>query len=103
MTHDLVHQLFRHMEWADALVWAEVLGHPETYGDEKLRELLVHIATVQQVYVAIGHALDGRVEALATSPEVRQAMRAEAGKLAAAEPPARRREAAMGKPAEAPA
>jgi uncharacterized damage-inducible protein DinB len=48
ITRDFLREAFRHMEWADATVWAAVPrgGAP----DERLRHLLVHIHTVQRVF-----------------------------------------------------
>lgn len=41
-------ELYRHMEWADAKVWAETpLGSPP---DPRLRELLVHVHVVQRAF-----------------------------------------------------
>lgn len=55
-----IQDLFRHMEWADAVVWAEVLRRPETASDGRLRELLYHAHTVQWVYLQLweGETID---------------------------------------------
>ncbi len=53
MTSRRLQDLFRHMEWADAVVWAEVLRRPETASDGRLRELLYHVHTVQWVYLQL--------------------------------------------------
>jgi len=53
VTNRRVDDLFRHMEWADAVVWAEVLRRAETAADARLRELLHHVHTVEWVYYQI--------------------------------------------------
>jgi uncharacterized damage-inducible protein DinB len=39
--------LYRHMEWADALVWQAVFAREEARKDERLRELFYHLHLVQ--------------------------------------------------------
>ena len=47
-TRDFLLEAFRHMEWADATVWAAV---PRAVApDTRLRHLLVHVHTVQRVF-----------------------------------------------------
>jgi uncharacterized damage-inducible protein DinB len=50
-TRELLREAHRHMEWADATVWAHVptSGPP----DPRLRTLLVHIHTVQRAFLAM--------------------------------------------------
>lgn len=50
-TRDLLLELYRHMEWADARVWAAIGdSNPD---DARLRSLLVHLHTVQWAFLAI--------------------------------------------------
>jgi uncharacterized damage-inducible protein DinB len=46
-------ELYRHMEWADATVWRAVLSHPAATGDTRLRDLLLHLHTVQRAFLNI--------------------------------------------------
>ncbi len=50
MTTDHI-ELARHMEWADALVWAAVLDSESARSDDRLRLLLYHVHVVQRVFV----------------------------------------------------
>ena len=43
----MLHQLFRHMEWADARVWNSVFSTPAAQTDSILRDRLFHIHVVQ--------------------------------------------------------
>lgn len=43
--------LYRHMEWADAAVWAAVLSSEEGRADAKLREYLQHLHVVQRAFL----------------------------------------------------
>jgi uncharacterized damage-inducible protein DinB len=55
-----LNQLLRHMQWADASVWAAVSKHQETHGDTRTKDLLHHLHSVQWAYLQIwrGDALD---------------------------------------------
>lgn len=55
-----IEDLFRHMEWADSVVWAEVLRRPDTAIDGRLRELLHHVHSVHWAYLQIwsGEAIE---------------------------------------------
>ncbi len=53
MIPEALHQLFRHMEWADATVWESVLAKPDAKSDDRLRALLYHIHLVQWAYLQI--------------------------------------------------
>jgi uncharacterized damage-inducible protein DinB len=54
MNHlETLQELFRHMEWADAKVWAAVLARPEVLEDSKLKERLYHIHMVQQAFMKV--------------------------------------------------
>jgi uncharacterized damage-inducible protein DinB len=43
----MLHQLFRHMEWADARVWTSLFSTPAAHNDSVLRDRLSHIHVVQ--------------------------------------------------------
>jgi uncharacterized damage-inducible protein DinB len=48
LTREFLRESFRHMEWADATVWTAV---PRSdVPDARLRQLLVHVHTVQRVF-----------------------------------------------------
>jgi uncharacterized damage-inducible protein DinB len=59
--HDL-RELYRHMEWADATVWRAILTHPPATQDTQLRNLLLHLHTVQRAFLHIwlGEPLEWR-------------------------------------------
>ena len=44
-------ELYRHMEWADAAVWASVLASANGREDAKLREYLLHLHFVQRAFL----------------------------------------------------
>lgn len=50
-SRELLLELYRHMEWADARVWAAI-GSTKS-DDTRLRSLLVHLHTVQWAFLAI--------------------------------------------------
>lgn len=50
---ELLKDLFRHMEWADALVWSTVLKTPALVDDNALRERLYHLHLVQRAFLHI--------------------------------------------------
>ncbi|MBI4468592.1 MAG: damage-inducible protein DinB [Acidobacteria bacterium] len=52
-TTGLLQDLFLHMAWADALVWASVLKHPALVNDTLLRERLYHTHLVQRAFLHI--------------------------------------------------
>ena len=52
-TTETLRELFRHMEWADALVWKAVLACPEAMEDSNLRERLYHIHMVQAAFMKV--------------------------------------------------
>ena len=52
-TLELLHDLFRHMEWADATVWRTVLQSPATASDQRLRDWLYHIHMVQHAFINV--------------------------------------------------
>lgn len=45
--------LFRHMEWADALIWQSVMNNPSAIADRAIRERLHHIHLCQQAWLRI--------------------------------------------------
>lgn len=44
-------RLIAHMEWADALVWGQVLSHKASMEDPFVRSSLLHIHMVQRAYL----------------------------------------------------
>lgn len=46
-----IRDLFRHMQWADALIWSRVLTSPAAVEDEKLRGSLYHLHLVQRAFL----------------------------------------------------
>jgi uncharacterized damage-inducible protein DinB len=58
-TRELLIELLRHMEWADAKVWAAV---PESEpGDARLMQWLVHVHVVQRAFFAVWTGADPRL------------------------------------------
>lgn len=45
--------LYRHMEWADASVWAAVFANEAGQTDEKLRDYLYHLHMVQRAFLRL--------------------------------------------------
>ena len=43
--------LYRHMEWADALVWRSVFESEEACADQKVREYFYHLHLVQRAFL----------------------------------------------------
>ena len=52
-TLDLLLDLSRHMEWADATVWRAVLNCPAAPADERLKNYLHHIHMVQHAFMKV--------------------------------------------------
>jgi uncharacterized damage-inducible protein DinB len=50
---DLIRRLFRHMEWADALVWRTVLGCEAASSDKAVRDRLHHVHLVQRAFLHV--------------------------------------------------
>ncbi len=44
-------ELYRHMEWADAVVWDMVVSSPAAQGDARVGELLYHVHLVQHAFL----------------------------------------------------
>jgi uncharacterized damage-inducible protein DinB len=49
-------ELFRHMEWADAMVWRAALSRPEAVEDSELKQRLHHIHMVQHAFLKVWKA-----------------------------------------------
>lgn len=50
---DALRELFRHMEWADATVARAVVAHEPASRDGRLRDLLLHLHTVQRGFLNV--------------------------------------------------
>jgi uncharacterized damage-inducible protein DinB len=50
---ELLRELFRQMEWADALVWKAVFGAPAAAADSVIRQRLHHLHLVQRAFLLI--------------------------------------------------
>ncbi len=48
---ELLNDLYRHMEWADAAVWTAVLASAEGKSDAKIREYFHHLHLVQRAFL----------------------------------------------------
>lgn len=46
-------QLLAHMEWADATIWSVVMATPGAAEDPRIRDLLIHVHTVQWAYLQL--------------------------------------------------
>jgi uncharacterized damage-inducible protein DinB len=53
MQIDVLRQLIRHMEWADAEVWRAVMAHEPATSDPRLRNLLTHLHLVQRLFLVV--------------------------------------------------
>jgi uncharacterized damage-inducible protein DinB len=51
MNPNTIADLYRHMGWADAMVWASVLAAQNGQADEKLRGYLYHLHLVQHAFL----------------------------------------------------
>ncbi|HJW08980.1 MAG TPA: DinB family protein [Holophagaceae bacterium] len=49
---ELVQDLYRHMEWADARHWSAVRANAAAWEDAELKERLIHIHAVQHLWLA---------------------------------------------------
>ncbi|MGH9968653.1 MAG: DinB family protein [Pyrinomonadaceae bacterium] len=52
-TVETLRDLFRHMEWADAIVWQAVFASPSASGDEVLKGRLHHSHMVQRAFLNV--------------------------------------------------
>lgn len=68
---DELHDLFRHMAWADGRVWSAILATPSTEGDALLREKLWHIHLVQRAFLSIWSGTAPDYRELSTFPDLR--------------------------------
>jgi uncharacterized damage-inducible protein DinB len=50
---EILRDLFRHMEWADAAVWKAVLAHPAAAKDERVLKLFHHLHLVQHSFLRL--------------------------------------------------
>ena len=50
---DLIRQLYRHMEWADAAVWAATPDRASRAPDARLRDLLIHLHLTQRAFFLV--------------------------------------------------
>ena len=48
---EMLGQIYRHMEWADAAVWRAVLAAPGVAADADIRERLLHLHTTQHAFL----------------------------------------------------
>jgi uncharacterized damage-inducible protein DinB len=55
---EILRELFRHMEWADAKVWATALAHDAATRDARLKERLYHIHMVQRAFLTVWRGLE---------------------------------------------
>ncbi|HKS27436.1 MAG TPA: DinB family protein [Pyrinomonadaceae bacterium] len=59
---ETLRELFRHMEWADAMVWTAVLAHEAAAEDDSLKERLSHIHFVQLAFLKVWRGEEVNVE-----------------------------------------
>lgn len=55
---DVILDLYRHMEWADAEHWRAVMVHPAAREDRELRERLLHIHGAQEIWLGRWQGLE---------------------------------------------
>ena len=60
---DLLQDLFRHMEWADATVWRAVLASPAASTDQKIKDWIHHLHLVQHAFINVWRELPHTVNA----------------------------------------
>jgi uncharacterized damage-inducible protein DinB len=53
MDTNTLSELFRHMEWADSLVWSSILSSSGAGSDSKLSEYLYHLHMVQHAFLRV--------------------------------------------------
>jgi uncharacterized damage-inducible protein DinB len=65
-------ELFRHMEWADSLVWSRVMANDHAATDAPLRDRLYHIHLVQRGFLLVwkGIAISPPSTSLPDTPSV---------------------------------
>ena len=52
-------ELYRHMEWADAMVWRAVFASETAMTDQKARELFHHLHLVQHAFLRAWQRVGG--------------------------------------------
>jgi uncharacterized damage-inducible protein DinB len=63
--------LLLHMEWADALIWASVLGVPTLRQDERLRGRMYHFHSTQWAYLQVLRGSPLAIPELSSLPDLR--------------------------------
>ena len=53
ITLDLARELFRHQEWADAMVWSALRAKPESLADAKLMGYVRHLHATQRAFFVL--------------------------------------------------
>ena len=72
MTREETVQLFRHMEWADSLIWKSVRTTKAAVGDRAVMERLHHVHVVQRIYLQMWRGVPDRGRELATFADLRE-------------------------------
>jgi len=66
----MIADLFRAMEWSDALMW-KAAGHtPEALDDTRLRETIYHLHEVQHAFLSVWRGMPARPPSLAQFPNM---------------------------------
>jgi uncharacterized damage-inducible protein DinB len=67
-----LNDLYRHMEWADAAVWAAVLASEGGRNDQKLRDYFYHLHVVQRAFLRTwrGEAREGSYPTFGDAPSL---------------------------------
>jgi uncharacterized damage-inducible protein DinB len=68
-------QLLAHLEWADAVTWAAVLGSEATAADARIRELLIHGHETQWAYLQLWRQEPLNIPAAESFADLRDVMR----------------------------
>lgn len=66
MTREEAVQLFRHMEWADSLIWRSILSTEAAVADRAVMERLHHVHVVQRIYLQMWRGTPDRGREFAT-------------------------------------
>jgi uncharacterized damage-inducible protein DinB len=70
-----IRDLFRHMEWADAIVWQPILKLEPHGEDRRLLELLYHSHSVQHAFLQVWHGVPLDVPKPAAFPDLNTILR----------------------------
>lgn len=70
-SRDGILDLLSHMEWADAEIWRAVLACEAAAGDERIREWLRHLHTVQRAFLLVWRKQPVTFPDMAAFPELR--------------------------------